>query len=270
MLWRAGVWVDFVEISQVSAEQLIKYKAVIFPFPLAVGREVFNVLKKYVSLGGVLISEACIGRYDKFGFTYPGELIEGVEELFGVEHDSLQLCHEPIKPPKWTPRERSYGEIRPPTRFDGCGVFKGHSLLASLYVETFRCNTAKPILLCDGKVAGAVNEYGKGKAYIIGTLLGHAYAAFKDERTRGFILDLLEKEGVHPDVYGRLPVRKRIYKDYEAQFLINMTSKPVVETIEVGIFSEIEDLIEGSIKARSGKLRIKVEPLSIKCLIFKY
>ncbi|MCK4401433.1 hypothetical protein KAW08_03925 [bacterium] len=40
----------------------------------------------------------------------------------------------------WVPRERNYGEIIPSARFFGTGHFKGHSVLASFYVETFSEN----------------------------------------------------------------------------------------------------------------------------------
>lgn len=83
MLWDGGVWVDFVEANETTLEELSKYKVIVLPFPLAMSDEVFDLLKNYVASGGVLLSEACPGRYDRFGFSRPGELASGAEELCG-------------------------------------------------------------------------------------------------------------------------------------------------------------------------------------------
>ena len=267
MLWESGVWVDFVETGLATVEELRNYKAAILPFPLSISDSVFRKLRDYVASGGVLISEACPGRYDEYGFTRPGELAEDAERLFGVEHESLHLCHEPAKPPRWTPRERTYGEIKPPMRFEGEGAFKGHNVLANLYVETFKCVTAKPILTCEGRVAGAVNSYGRGKAYIVGTLIGHGYAAFRDEPTRNFLLRLLRLEGVQPELCMGLPRRRRTYRDEEAWFLINMSSKPVIGVLKLDEFQKVTDLIEGSLKTKLGKLKVEIDAFSIRCLV---
>jgi len=270
MLWESAVWVDFVEASLASFEELEKYKAIIFPFPLSMSEEVFRKLEKYVSSGGILISEPCPGRYDRFGFARADELIEGAEELFGVEHESLQLCHEPVKPPRWTPVERSYGEIRSSTRFEGTGLFKGRSVLANLYVETFKCKTAKPILTCDDKIAGTVNCYGDGRAYLIGTLIGHGYAAFKDQSTRDFLVHLLKLENILPEMCNGLAIRRRTYKDDEIRFLINMTSKPHIGILEEETeFSKVEDLLGDPVERGSGKIKVEVKPFSVRCVIFE-
>ena len=128
--------------------------------------DVFDLLKNYVSSGGVLLSEACPGRHDRFGFARPGELASSAEELFGVEHRSVQLCHEPRQPPRWTPLELSYGQIRPAVRFRGVGSFTGHSILPSLCIETFTVKDSTPILLCEDQITGVVNDFGLSLIHI--------------------------------------------------------------------------------------------------------
>ena len=269
MLWEAGIWVDFVESSETTLEELKRYKVLILPFPLALNDDVFDMLKKYVDSGGTLVSEACPGRYDHFGFARPGELSAGAEELFGVEQESLKLCHEPKQPPRWTPKERSYGEVIPATRFKGTGTFKGYSVLPSLYVQTFNTKFATPILRCSEKVSGVVNDFGKGKAYLIGTFIGHAGSAFEDKDTADFLLTVLKKTGVKPECYGRLYRRRRVTEDSQAWFFFNMNSKPVVEQFGVDSFSRVEDLLGGSLTVRSGDVSVKVDPYTIRCLIMK-
>jgi len=270
MLWESGVWVDFIEAGETTGVDLRGYRAIIFPFPLAIGDEVFKELANYVASGGVLISEACPGRYDRFGFTRSGELVAGAQDFFGVEHRFVQLCREPERPHRWTPVERSYGEIRPATRFEGTGSFAGHSVLPSLYIETYTAKGSVPVLLCEGEVVGVINKFGRGKAYLIGTFLGHGYAAFKDVPTRSFLLAMLDSAGVKPERCGKFRRRRRIGQDSEAWFMFNMTPEAVTEHVDVKHFSSVEDLLEGTMSIQSGKVTVKVDPFEIRCLILKH
>jgi len=269
MLWEAGVWVDFIETSETTPEDLGGYRAVILPFPLAASDETFELLRNYVASGGVLISEACPGRYDRFGFTRPSELVAGAEEVFGVEHRLVQLCHEPEQTPRWTPLERSYGEIRRAARFEGTGIFAGHSILPSFYIETYSAKGSVPILLCEGEVTGVLNKFGRGRAYLVGTFLGHAYAAFRDAATQSFLLATLDSVGVKPELCGKLRRRRRIWEDSQAWFLFNMTPEPAAEHVEVNYFSHVEGLLEGALPIRYGKVTVKVDPFEIRCLIME-
>ena len=269
MLWDAGVWIDFVEAKEITLESLNGYKLIIMPFPLAMDDDVFDLLKNYVSSGGVLLSEACPGRHDRFGFARPGELAPSAEELFGVEHRSVQLCHEPRQPPRWTPLELSYGQIRPAVRFRGVGSFTGHSVLPSLCIETFTVKDSTPILLCKDQITGVVNDFGRGKAYLIGTLLGHAYTAFNDVATQEFLLALLNTAGIKRELCGRLPHRRRINGECEAWFLFNMTSQNITQHVNVKGFSRVEDLLGGTMNIKSGTIKIGMNPYEIRCLIME-
>jgi len=270
MLWQSGVWVDFAEASRTGLEGLEGYGAVILPLPLSLDRGELDMLEDYVARGGTLISEACPGRYDRFGFTRPGELPEDAEEIFGVEHRSVQLCHEPRQPPRWTPVERSYGEIRGATRFQGTGSFAGHSVLPSLYIETYTAKGSSPILLCEDEVVGVVNGIGRGRAYLIGTVLGHAHSAFGDEATSAFLLSVLDKAGIKPELCGKLRRRRRVGEGQEAWFMINMSSDRIDEDIDVSGFSAVEDLVEGPLEIQKGPfVTIGVDPFQIRCLILR-
>ena len=266
MLWESGIGVDFVESSEIKNGKSVRYRVIILPFPLAISDELMSQLKDYVANGGVLISEACPGRYDQYGFARSGEISSIATELFGIEHKGLTLCHEPGKS-HWTPIERSFGEIIASTRFSGAGPFDGYSVLPSLYVETFILKKATPILLKEDEVTGVVNSYGKGKAYLIGTLLGHAGATYEDRPTRDFLVKLLIDSGIKPERLGKLLLRRRILNNKEAWFLINPTKETISETIDFISFSEVEDLLEGPINKTNP---IEVTGFSVRVLILQH
>ena len=269
MLWENGIWVDFVEAHETSSKDLSKYRVVILPFPLSLDDSVFKILREYVANGGALISEACPGRYDKYGFARPGELISDAKEVFSAEHLSLELCHEPIYPPRWTPAERSYGEIRPITYFSGIGRFNGHNVLASLYVEKYKIHESEPILLVDGETTGLINKFEMGKAFLVGTFIGHAYAAFRDRKTMAFLLSLLESVDVGQKKLGTLLCRERIGKNERALFLFNMSPNTVIEEMDVSQFSNVEDLLEGKMEIACGRVKVGVNPFEVRCLIME-
>jgi len=267
MLWDSGIWVDFIESYETDINQLSKYKAIILPFPLAVDDEVFKLLRDYVASGGTLISEACPGRHDRFGFARSGSISPIAEELFSVEHYQVRRIHEPQIPPKWTPRELSYGRILPFKSLRGIGQFEGYQISPSFCVEIYKVKESTPILLYGDSVVGVVNKFGKGLAYLIGTLLGHAYTAFDDSNNQIFLLKILENANVMPEKCGGLNRRRRISKDLQAWFIFNMTSETVTEIVDLGEYTLVGELLQRDLSVDSNKLRIKVYPFDILCPI---
>lgn len=270
MLWLSGIWTDFIEAEKLSASTGKKYRVLILPFPIAVSDELMLNLKNYVKNGGTLISEACPGRYSKYGFSRSGRMSGIAEELFGVKHSDLILCAEPGQT-HWVPVERSYGEIAPPSRFQGAGIFENHSVLANLYAETYIPARSTPILVYNDKIAGVVNDFGKGRAFLIGTLLGHGGATYEDVPSEKFINKLMSCCDVKPEKCGRLLRRRRILANKEVWFLINPTADVITETISFSGFSKAEDLFEGILLYNSDSMSTKIiiPSFSIKVIILE-
>ncbi|MBC8077491.1 MAG: beta-galactosidase, partial [Chloroflexales bacterium] len=105
-LWRLGIPVDFVDAEEVAAGALAPYKAAILPFPLALDAGYFAHLRAFVEAGGTLISDACPGRFDRYGFCPRPQMVEGAEGLFGARHRQVRLVGEPSGAARWTPPER--------------------------------------------------------------------------------------------------------------------------------------------------------------------
>ncbi len=119
------------------------------------------------------------------------------------------------------------------------------------------------------EVAGSVNRYGKGRAYLIGTLLGHSILSYNDPRNGKFLASLLAQAGVQSDRIGRLIRRRRLFGDHTAWFLFNMTAQPVEESIPLKPFKSAVDLLGENLPQTASSLQVKVEPLDIRCIVLE-
>lgn len=266
-LWRMGVWVDFVEAEDVAAGALSGYKLAILPVPLALDKDWFACLRQFVEQGGTLVSDACPGRFDRYGFCPREQMVAGGEELFGARHRLVQIVREPDGKNLWTPEERGYGEFAPPTVLEGAGELAGTSLRASFYLQTLTPTTATPILMAGNDIAGTANSYGKGRAILLGTFAGHSALAHRGDRASELFARLFERAGVQPDRCGRLLRRRRLFGTKQAWFLINPTEHEVVEKVETAGFRDVRDLLGDSVIARDAdSVTVKLPPASLCCL----
>lgn len=267
-LWEEGIPVGFVEAERIPSES-DQLKALILPFPVALGRSVIEALQAFVRNGGTLISEACPGRFTEYGFGYKENVAPGVMELFGARHKQVVVMREPGPGAKWTSPEYSYGDTVQYQDLSGAGDFSSLHVSPAYYVETITPSTATPILMCGKEVAGCVNRYGKGRAYLIGTLLGHALLSYKDRRNATFLAAILTRAGIKPDRVGRLQRRQRVLGNKTAWFLFNTTSEAVEETVSLPGFKSAKDLLGEELRVERGKTTVRVDPLDIRCLILE-
>ena len=269
-LWRLGVAVDFVGEAEVAAGALADYRVAILPAPIALGGDYFANLRTFVEVGGLLISDACPGRFDRYGFAPRAQMVDGAEELFGAHHARVQIVREPDGAARWTPPERGFGEFSPPTDLTGIGSYAGASLRASFYLQTLEVTTATPILGTGETVAGAINRFGQGTAILLGTFAGMSATAHTDPAADEFIERLLRTEaGIVPDRVGRLLVRRRVHGDREAWFLINPCNEAVTETIPTATsgFASVRDLLDAAPLGGEGAVELTVEAAGIRCLV---
>jgi len=276
LLWELGIPVDFVLApgpGQEAAGTLDQYRALVLPFPVALAEETAAALAEYVARGGNLISEACPGRVDEHGFCRRGELSPAMRQLFGVAQETLQIVREPDGGARWLPPERTWGEYRDATWLDGCGPLEGERLRANLYVETFRCGESEPCLHVAGGIAGTVRRAGAGRAWLLGTLVGHGGTAYRAADTQACVAALLAQCGVSPERAGALLRRRRVAEPYqaaplEAWLLTNPTDATATESLDVRGWREATVLLgEG---ARHGdRLEIMVPPLDVCAVVLE-
>jgi beta-galactosidase GanA len=264
-LWHEGIWVDFIGADQVLHGNLKNYKVVILPFPIALGNELTEALKSYVSAGGMLISEACPGRVDKYGLANLPGLAKAMRELFGVEHANLHFCQE------WNDIESTLDKNNnkiPSISSVGRGVYQSYTMKANLYMETYKLTHGTPILSCTKGITGVINNYGKGKGILLGTLVGHTLLPLSNTKTKCFILKLIKDLEIKPELCGKFLRRRRVYNEKEAWFLVNDSNKQVTESIDVANFIRVEDILKNkTLDIKNNKIAITIKPFRIHCLV---
>ncbi len=262
----AGVEVDIVDGDRTGAESLAAYRVVIHPFPALMSDAVARKLQTYVERGGTLISGPVPGRFDEHGFARHGFMSPAVEHLFGVRHESLRQVAEFDGRERWTPAERRYGDLVPPTRLVGVGPLEGFEPKAALYLQTFETDSAKPTLLWNDRVVGVVNDLGRGSAYLFGTHLIFSILGEKCDASQRIFARILQTAGVEREA-ERLLVCRRVWKTEEIVFAFNPTGE--IQAWEPGdaypeTFEEL--LAEERVDARSP---IPIPPYDLRAFVMR-
>ena len=265
-LWSEGFSAGFIDINALPATP-DKVKVLILPFPLTLSQSMVENLSIYVRNGGVLISEACPGRFSNYGMGFKGDMAPGVAEIFGATDSGVFLIREPGTGSKWTISEFGPRDIKQFRNLSGVGDWSKESVFPAFYIQTLAPQTAKPILMYGDQVAGSVNKFGKGQAYLVGTLLGHAFLAYNDPRNASFLAEVLKREGVRPDNVGELKRRRRVLGNQSAWFLFNLTERPVEADLPLENSRSAKDLLGAELLSSGNSLRVRVEPLDVRCLI---
>jgi beta-galactosidase len=268
LLWDAGIPVDFLEAAELDEPYATDYKVLILPFPLSVSEEVAEKLAAYVGRGGNLISEAAPGRLNDYGYANRGELSPTLRALFGVRQTMFRMVREPGGEARWSPPERTWGEYLEAAVLDGTGSMAGKRLRANLYIETFECGEgAEPVLKYGNETAGVVSGHGEGKAWLLGTYVGHNGTAYRNQETREFVLELLRAGGVLPAHPGRLLLRRRVSGRKQAWIFTNPEEEPVTEYIDTAGWPEVEDLLGEALEVKDGRTALTVQGLDVRVLI---
>ena len=269
MLWRNGVAVDFVEMSQINNTTAKQYSALILPVPIYLSAKDAERMKEYVSNGGNLISEGGAGRINENLMAERGEISPVIAEMAGVQQKSFTQIREPNNGSRWTPTERSWGEFAPSSWLEGEGVLAGQKMLANYYLQTFELQGGTPIFKVENEVVGVVNNYGKGKIWLFGTFFGHGGTAYFENSNFEFVMKLMDEAGVTPQKIGNILVQKRVNGNKEAWILTNPTDSNVIEKLDISRMKNVEVLYGDNLKIKHKTLEIQMKSLEIAVIVFE-
>ena len=258
LLYDANINSDIICAEHLSPEILDKYKAIYYPFPYYMAKNVAGLLKAYVEGGGILISEAFFGAYKDDGYHSPATPGFGMDTLFGVrETRVIQSDHVRLVP----------------------GDAQGKRYQEELK-ELENSDTAPAEIIArfqNGALAVSANGYGKGKAIYIGTLLSCAYHETKDADTLNFVASLLGAHGIAPRAWCDNPGVRADVQNGEKGAAVIFTNRANagIDTQfylpgDIGIAS-LADIFTGetiALEPKNGYLcgRINMEARACRCL----
>jgi hypothetical protein len=179
------------------------------------------------------------------------------------------VIREPGDGAKWSGTAVGFGDSADFQELSGAGDFADLRVFPAYYLQTLLPSTAKPTLMAGNEVAGCVNAYGKGQAYLVVTLLGHAVLSYNDYRNENFLVTVLQRAGVSPDKLGKLHRRQRQFGKQTAWFLFNTTTEAVVEVVSFSGFKSASDFLGEELKLNGGSATIDVGPMEIRCIILE-
>jgi beta-galactosidase len=183
-MWSQHYPVEFISPELLSEGKGDHYKLLLMPFLMLVTPLCAQAVKRYVEHGGSVVAFAKCGMLDDRSWYWhdrPG----GFTDLFGVKEarierrEAIELIPNPSHPLSQA--------IHDPI----CGYWHQQELTLLKEVDILATYP-------DGKVAGTLNRFGKGKAILLGT---HLDAAAVDMHTPGvhrFFANLASFAGVLP------------------------------------------------------------------------
>lgn len=266
VLWEAGISCDFVDL-RFDADRLNDYRAVIVPMPLSMSDEVAGRLLDYAEAGGQLILEGGCGRLSDVALAQRGQMHPKLRAALGCSVTSFRLVREPGDQERWSQRERTWGEYEESRALDGCGALQGIRLRPNVFIERYDAPEEAVCLRFGGEAAGLVRDTGKGRVWLLGSLLGFNATAYTDQESLRGLVQLLALADVHPEHSGRLLLRKRLAANLQAWFVTNPCREALTEELPLPQGARAEDLLGEPLEAAGQGVRLTVDPLDVRVLL---
>jgi len=263
----AGVDVDFIDGNRIDSKSLSAYRVLIHPFPVVMSDATSSRLAQYVKDGGTLICGPTAGRFDEYGLARLHFMNATAEELFGVRHASIQQVAEFDGQRKWTPSESRAGDFAPATTLTGVDALDGLQPKAAFYLQTFETQTGQPLLLWTSKVVAVRNSYGKGTAYLFGTLFSHSIMGEHCKDCRQALERLLRRAGVIGETQPGLFVCRRVAGNKQLLFLVNPAGQNREWKLTADANGSAEDLL--SQQRFTAGSSVTVKPFDVRCLVLQ-
>ena len=235
---------DILEQELLSAEELSRYSVVYLPFPYHMSKKAAALLRKWVEEGGFLISEAFFGAYIEEEGIH-SEIVPGCgfADVFGVREGRVMTASS-FKNAYGSQWAENAGEKTVPIVWEE-GFAKGrwgNVLTGYNFIEELDPLDAKVICrFKNGMGAVTVNEFGKGKAVMIGSLLGYSCHKGYTEGMSGLLSNMAEMAGIKPavEIIGA-KVRGDILVNEmnEAVLIINSSEKRSLD-VKVHVFMDL-------------------------------
>ena len=268
-LLKNNIGPDFL-VEEMLEEKIFDYELIYLVMPFVMDTKTADILKKYVQEGGIIISDCAVGIFNRYGVS--SEVIPscGLSELFGAVQDELRQFN--LKNREGM-EEKADGNIdgQPDIYLRGVNKLKSCSMKMTSFLENYLLKGAEPLLEYKGKIAGTINEFGKGKAYLFGTSLGQSLF-LRDKGTENTLLRVLDNEKIEHYCNDSLIIRDLKYGKLQAAVIINPNKERIKQSISFRKEIRIIDSYDKGFqyKLSGGSLAFEINPEDANCLIYEY
>ena len=262
--------VDVISTEFVLEQDISRYRAIYYPFPYYVEDAVAARLEAWIAAGGTLVSEAFFGSVRQsdglHSLRVPGF---GFDEVFGAREGLRTSGSAAFDQYKDLAGEA--GSDRVPLRVSEplTHVQAGDRVCGYRFAEGLVPGGAVPLAhFDDGRIAITRATHGRGRAVLVGTLLGHAYFDDRDAAISGLIAGLVELSGARPAVLTDRPeVRADVLRAGSESLLVAVNNGPHECNVAIDLacvpdsFHRATNLMTGEevrAGAESGMLRVHV------------
>jgi beta-galactosidase len=219
--------VDFIHPQDVVQDKLSQYKIVFLPYPVMLGQDVGEGIKRYVQNGGMVVAEARLAWNDQRGFAsdvIPGS---GLDEVFGAKEKILRPVDKP--------------EIIIDSLSNLPGLSAGEHIPGEAFEENLEPYQGSQVLahFNDGAPAIVENSFGKGKAIFIGSFVALAYEKQHSDASKQLLLSLAKIAGVSPEVditgpgTSEIEIRRMVNDREQVVFVFNESTNPANATLSL-------------------------------------
>ena len=221
--------VDFIHPRDVVRGKLDQYKILFLPFPVMISKPVIGGVVRYIENGGTVVAEARLAWNDERGFSSDEIPGMGLAKVFGAREKVIRPLEKPeivLEPNDGLP-----------------GLAHGTRALAEAFEEELEPMPGAVVLgrFADGAPAIVENNYGKGKAILVGSFLALAYQRQQNDSTKQVLLALARRAGVAPEVTvsgdntSQVEVRRLVGSGVQFLFAFNHADHPAEAKIALGV-----------------------------------
>jgi beta-galactosidase len=213
-IWDNDLYARFITGDMIDA---IDEKMLIVPMCLVLDESMANSIKNFVQRGGILITEARTGLFDKHGFLQPELPSHGLVSVAGLCEDEALYSDKNNRPSvnnspntDWSEEILQRPEIELQIPIDVS--FNVNNYLAPLITDSAKCiGKCKDICLI------AHNRYGNGEVYYFGTYFG--LALYDQEKGAHKLLSKLLTAYTTPKISGNI-LRPRLIENRDHGLLM--------------------------------------------------
>lgn len=209
-----------------------KYKLVIAPMLYSIPEKVIDRLEEYVKGGGTLVCTYLSGYTNENDLCYLGGFpASKLRKVFGIWAEELDALHE---------KERVRNEYVS-NALELCGEFESFDFCEVLHLKGASAVAEYRSEFYSGTPSITVNEYGKGKAYFIGTRQS-------PRELEKLVCRISENAGISRIVPDKLPHGIKVISrtDYENEYIFITNYTTESQTVDIGN-DDFVDIISGKI-----------------------